>query len=84
MSGEKMMKARVHVTLKPGVLDVQGKAVEGALKTLGFDGVSGVRVGKVIELDVAGDATTAEASVRAMCEQLLANTVIEKYAIELV
>ena len=74
------MKARVTVMLKPGVLDVQGEAVRHALGSLGFDGVNGVRQGKVIELDLAsGD----EASVKQMCEKLLANTVIESYRIDL-
>ena len=79
------MKARVHVMLKDGVLDPQGEAVRHALGTLGFMGVSGVRQGKVIELDLAGsDRAVAEADVRAMCEKLLANTVIEKFSIEIV
>ncbi len=77
------MKARVHVFLKPGVLDVQGKAIEGALHSLGFGDVADVRVGKTIELDLRGaDAGTAEAKARAMAEQLLANTVIESYRVE--
>ena len=79
------MKARVHVMLKDGVLDPQGEAVRHALGTLGFGGVSAVRQGKVIELDLAGtDHIAAEADVRAMCERLLANTVIEKFSIEIV
>jgi phosphoribosylformylglycinamidine synthase len=79
------MKARVHIMLKDGVLDPQGEAVRHALGTLGFDGVQGVRQGKVIELDLAGDDKSgAEAQVKAMCEKLLANTVIEKYAVEIV
>ena len=79
------MIARVHVMLKDGVLDPQGEAVRHALGTLGFAGVSGVRQGKVIELDLAGtDRIAAEADVRAMCERLLANTVIEKFSIEIV
>lgn len=79
------MKARVHIMLKDGVLDPQGEAVRHALGTLGFAGVEGVRQGKVIELDLATtDATAAEAEVRAMCEKLLANTVIEKYSVEIV
>ena len=78
------MKARVHVMLKNGVLDPQGEAVRHALGTLGFDGVNGVRQGKVIELDLAEtDADAAEAQAKAMCEKLLANTVIERYDIEL-
>ncbi len=77
------MKARVKVTLKNGVLDPQGKAIEHALDSLGFDGVSGVRQGRYFELDVdAGDKAAAEASVTEMCDKLLANTVIENYEIE--
>ena len=75
------MKARVHVMLKDGVLDPQGAAVQHALGALGFDGVNGVRQGKVIELDLAEGAT--EAQVGEMCEKLLANTVIESYRIEM-
>ncbi|MFC6638327.1 phosphoribosylformylglycinamidine synthase subunit PurS [Sulfitobacter sp. JBTF-M27] len=75
------MKARVHVMLKNGVLDPQGEAVHHALDAMGFEGVNGVRQGKVIELDLA-DGTT-EADVNAMCEKLLANTVIESYTVEL-
>jgi phosphoribosylformylglycinamidine synthase subunit PurS len=79
------MKARVTVMLKTGVLDPQGEAVRHALGALGFSGVQGVRQGKVIELDLAHtDRTAAEADVRAMCEKLLANTVIEGYRIELI
>ena len=74
------MKARVHVMLKDGVLDPQGAAVKHALSELGFDGVDGVRQGKVIELDLA-DGTT-EATIAQMCEKLLANVVIESYKIE--
>ena len=78
------MKARVHVTLKPGVLDPQGEAVRHALGSLGFDGVGEVRIGKVIELDLAEtDPGAARARVGEMCEKLLANTVIENYAVEL-
>lgn len=78
------MKARVTVMLKDGVLDPQGEAVRHALGTLGFTGVEGVRQGKVIELDLAAtDRAAAEAEVKAMCEKLLANTVIEKYAVEI-
>ena len=69
--------------LKPGVLDVQGKAVEAALHGLGWGGVSNVRIGRVIEFDFAGeDAAAAEAEVKAMCDKLLANTVIESYRAE--
>jgi phosphoribosylformylglycinamidine synthase PurS subunit len=79
------MKARVYVMLKNGVLDPQGAAVQHALGALGFDGVSGVRQGKVIELDLAGtDADAAKAQVTEMCAKLLANTVIENYSIEIV
>ena len=74
------MKLRIHVTLKPGVLDPQGKAIEHALSGLGFAGVEGARVGKLIELDVA--ETVDDAQVDAMCRQLLANTVVENYRIE--
>jgi phosphoribosylformylglycinamidine synthase subunit PurS len=78
------MKARVHVTLKSGVLDPQGKAIGHALASLGFTGVGEVRQGKVIELDLAEtDAARAKETVKAMCEKLLANTVIENYAIEI-
>ena len=77
------MKAIVHVFLKPGVLDVQGKAVEQALHGLGWTGVSQVRVGRTIEFDLAAkDAAAAEAEVKAMCDKLLANTVIESYRVE--
>ncbi|WP_299440097.1 phosphoribosylformylglycinamidine synthase subunit PurS [uncultured Rhodospira sp.] len=77
------MKARVHVTLKPGVLDPQGKAIANALQSLGFDGVKEARQGKVIDLDLDDtDAETARARVDDMCRQLLANTVIETYRIE--
>jgi len=79
------MKARVHVMLKDGVLDPQGEAVRHALGGLGFDGVRGVRQGKVIELDLdATDAEAARADVARMCEKLLANTVIESYRIEII
>ena len=78
------MKARVHVMLKNGVLDPQGEAVRHALGSLGFDGVEGVRQGKVIELDLTEtDKAKAEASVKDMCERLLANTVIESYSVEI-
>ncbi|HEX7970221.1 MAG TPA: phosphoribosylformylglycinamidine synthase subunit PurS [Stellaceae bacterium] len=78
------MKARVHVMLKNGVLDPQGKAIAHALGSLGFKGVNEVRQGKVIDLDLAeADAGRARAAVEAMCQQLLANTVIESYQIEL-
>jgi len=78
------MKARVYVTLKNGVLDPQGAAVQHALGSLGFDGVDAVRQGKVIELDLAEtDVAKAEASVKEMCEKLLANTVIEDFKVEI-
>ena len=77
------MKAKVHITLKNGVLDPQGKAIEGALKHMGFNGVKEVRQGKYIELDLEGaDATSAKSAVEKMCEGLLANTVVEKYRVE--
>jgi len=83
-TGNTAMKARVHVTLKPGVLDPQGKAIAGALASLGFDGVGQVRQGKVIDLEIDGsDRAEARSRVEAMCQKLLANTVIEDYAIEL-
>ena len=76
------MKARVEVTLKPGVLDPQGAAVRRALGALGFAGVGEVRIGKVIEVDLAGsDPAAARAEVEAMCQKLLANLVIEDYAV---
>ncbi|AUC55987.1 phosphoribosylformylglycinamidine synthase [Sagittula sp. P11] len=75
------MKVRVFVMLKTGVLDPQGEAVRHALGALGFDGVQGVRQGKVIELELADG--TSEATVTEMCEKLLANTVIESYRIEM-
>ena len=79
------MKARVHIMLKDGVLDPQGEAVRHALGTLGFEGVQAVRQGKMIELDLEGDdRAAAEAQVKAMCDKLLANTVIEKYSVEII
>ena len=78
------MRARVHISLKPGVLDPQGKAIGNALQGLGFDGVGEVRQGKLIELDLAEtDPAKARARVEDMCRQLLANPVIENYAIEI-
>ena len=74
------MKVRVHVSLKPGVLDPQGRAVHHALEGLGFAGVSDVRVGRTVELDVAEN--TSDAQLDEMCRKLLANTVIENYRIE--
>ena len=79
------MKARVHITLKNGVLDPQGRAIAHALGGLGFSGVNDVRQGKYIELDLAEtDRAKAKTKVEAMCAKLLANTVIENYAIDLV
>ncbi|MDQ0301828.1 MULTISPECIES: phosphoribosylformylglycinamidine synthase subunit PurS [Ancylobacter] len=79
------MKARVLVTLKSAVLDPQGKAIEGALRSLGVPGVSSVRQGKVFDVELeTGDAAKAEATLKDACEKLLANTVIESYRIELV
>ena len=78
------MKARIKVTLKNGVLDPQGKAIEGALGTLGFSGVESVRQGKYIEVELAeNDRAKAAAAIEEMCKKLLANTVIENYAVEL-
>jgi phosphoribosylformylglycinamidine synthase len=77
------MKAKVHVYLKPGVLDVQGKAIEGALHGLGWADVHNVRVGKTIEFEAPGaDRAQLEAEAKAMAETLLANTVIESYRVE--
>ena len=79
------MQARVFVTLKNGVLDPQGKAIETALHGLGHDNVAGVRQGKLFEIDLTGDdRAAAEAGLKTMCERLLANTVIENYSIEIV
>ena len=78
------MKAKVHVTLKTGVLDPQGKAIAHALGSLGFAGVESVRQGKFLELEIAEtDATKARAQIDEMCKKLLANTVIEDYRIDL-
>ncbi len=78
------MKARIHITLKTGVLDPQGKAIEGALAALGFAGVGQVRQGKYIEIDIAEeDRAKAASKVEDMCNKLLANTVIENYEIEI-
>jgi phosphoribosylformylglycinamidine synthase subunit PurS len=76
------MKLRVLVKLKPGVLDAQGRAVENALADLGYDAIKGVRVGKLVELDVEGDPAKARALVKEACEKLLANPVIETFEIE--
>ncbi|NGP17914.1 phosphoribosylformylglycinamidine synthase subunit PurS [Devosia aurantiaca] len=78
------MKARVVVTLKNGVLDPQGQAIEGSLSSLGFSGVAEVRQGKVFDLELDGtDVESARSQITAMCDKLLANTVIENYAIEI-
>jgi phosphoribosylformylglycinamidine synthase subunit PurS len=78
------MKARVTVTLKAGVLDPQGQAIEGSLKSLGFSGIGAVRQGKVFDLALEGtDADAARSQLIDICEKLLANTVIENYAIEI-
>jgi phosphoribosylformylglycinamidine synthase len=77
------VKARVTVTLKTGILDPQGKAIEGALKSLGVEGVASVRQGKVFDIELAStDKARAEAALKAAADRLLANTVIENYAIE--
>lgn len=78
------MKARIHVTLKQGILDPQGKAIEHALDSLGFKNATNVRVGKYMELDLdQNDMAKAEAAVKGMCEKLLANTIIEEYRFEI-
>ena len=78
------MKARIKVTLKIGVLDPQGKAIEGALSSMGFSGVASVRQGKFFEIDLTEtNKAKAEAQLKQMCEKLIANTVIENYAIDL-
>ena len=78
------MKARITITLKPGILDPQGKAIEGALHSLGFGSAGNVRQGKYIEVEVAEkDPTRARAEIERMCEELLTNTIIENYAYEL-
>lgn len=79
------MKARIIVTLKTGVLDPQGKAIEAALSSFGLDGIDGVRQGKVFDIEIdAADRAIAESTLRQACEKLLANTVVEHYAIEIV
>jgi phosphoribosylformylglycinamidine synthase subunit PurS len=80
-----LMKARVTVTLKPSVLDPQGKAIEGALRSLGVKGVSSVRQGKVFDVEIDGkDRAETEAALRAAADKLLANTVIENYRVDLI
>jgi phosphoribosylformylglycinamidine synthase subunit PurS len=77
------MKARVTVTLKTGVLDPQGKAIEGALKSLGVEGVASVRQGKIFDIELSGaDRAKAQATLKSACDKLLANTVIENYQVE--
>jgi phosphoribosylformylglycinamidine synthase subunit PurS len=79
------MKARVVVTLKNGVLDPQGQAIEGSLASLGFSGITAVRQGKVFDLELsASDTGSAQQELEAMCEKLLANTVIENYTVEII
>jgi phosphoribosylformylglycinamidine synthase len=78
------MKARITVTLKSGILDPQGKAIEGALKSLGVDGIASVRQGKVFDIEIAGrDRQKAEAALKQAADRLLANTVIENYSVEM-
>ena len=78
------MKARITVTLKPGILDPQGKAIEGALKSLGVDGVASVRQGKVFDIELSvTDRSRAEQALKTACEKLLANTVIENFRVEI-
>jgi phosphoribosylformylglycinamidine synthase PurS subunit len=80
-----LMKARVTVTLKSGILDPQGKAIEGALKSLGVDGVASVRQGKVFDIEIEGDnRTRAEAALKQAADKLLANTLIENYDVKLI
>ena len=82
-SGDDPMKARVTVTLKSGILDPQGKAIEGALKSLGIAGVGSVRQGKIFDIEISdGDRAGAEALLKQAAEKLLANTVIENYRVE--
>jgi len=82
-SGDDPMKARVTVTLKSGILDPQGKAIEGALKSLGIAGVGSVRQGKIFDIEISdGDRADAEALLKQAAEKLLANTVIENYRVE--
>ena len=79
------MKAKIYITLKNGVLDPQGKAIQNALGHLGFEGVDDVRQGKMIEISLSSkDKATAEAELTQMCEKLLANTVVENYKVEVV
>lgn len=85
MDRQEMTKARITVTLKNGVLDPQGKAIENGLGALGFSGVESVRQGKVFDMEVAEkNSEKAKSEIEAMCEKLLANTVIEDYSVEIV
>lgn len=77
-----MAQVRVYVTLKPTLLDAQGRAVQSGLKALGYDSVQQVRVGKYIEMEIAGDQAAVDREVREMCDRLLANPVIENYRYE--
>ncbi len=78
------MKAKIYITLKNGILDPQGRAIQQSLQTLGFGSVKEVRIGKFIEVDLSEtDATSGEQTIKAMCEKLLANTVIEEYQYEI-
>ena len=77
------MKAKVYITLKPGLLDAQGKTVKQALDGLGFKGVADVRIGKYIELELTGRSASAKREVEQMCKKLLANPVIETYRVEI-
>ena len=78
------MKARVYVTLKGGILDPQGKAIEGALKSLGFDGIESVRQGKIFDIELAlSDRAAAEGLLREVCEKLLANQIIENFQVDI-
>jgi len=84
LEAETAMKARVTVTLKAGILDPQGKAIEGALKSLGVEGVTSVRQGKVFDIEIKSrDRKQAEAALKAAADKLLANTVVENYDVEL-
>lgn len=78
-----MIKARITVTLKNGVLDPQGKAIEGGLSALGFDDVNSVRQGKVFDVEIDPDTENAEKTLSDICEKLLANTVIEDYSVSI-
>jgi phosphoribosylformylglycinamidine synthase len=79
-----MARVKVYVTLKPSLLDAQGRVVQNALSALGYDAVQSVRVGKYIEMEIAGDPDTVQTSVKEMCDKLLANPVIEDYRYEVV